>query len=530
MAPISQSSSTLLGSSPTMKTRTLAVATVLVAMLAQAPLSVNAHIEMISPPSLRSKSNTQYSQGSQEMQNLIDYTNTAPLAFDGSNFACKGYAGDVPGKSHAVDTVKAGQDYQVKLDGSATHEGGSCQFSLSYDGGQNFGVIHSVIGGCPLAKQYSFKIPNNVPAGKNVLLSWTWFNKVGNREMYMNCAAINIESSSTSPVTLPAIFRANSFGPSCRTVEQDELVFPNPGSSVVYGGMWTGKKPGKSDLKVEGCSSDQLADKFVTLKSNTAATPGSGSGSGSDGESNPKDQQPVESTEPTSVQPVTTTKATLVVPSVTVPSSSASSAKTVLAPVRGGASTKTNTATSCTKPASSSTKVASSSTKAAPTSQKPVQASSSATSTKLSTSQVDVPTRASSAPVTGETPGVVCTGSGLKCSEDGGSFSMCAGGVWVSMGLVAPGTTCKNGQIGFANDAAAESCSPGSLKCSDDGTSFSVCNNDGESYARMGLVAPGTLCQNGKIIASTRRLVKNDKRNVKRHGAMGPRRLSHNSS
>lgn len=26
------------------------------------------------------------------------------------------------------------------------------------DGGQNFGVIHSVIGGCPLAKQYSFKV------------------------------------------------------------------------------------------------------------------------------------------------------------------------------------------------------------------------------------------------------------------------------------------------------------------------------------------------------------------------------------
>lgn len=48
-----------------------------------------------------------------------------------SNFACKGYQSDVPGKSHAVATVKAGQQFEVALDGSATHGGGSCQFSLS---------------------------------------------------------------------------------------------------------------------------------------------------------------------------------------------------------------------------------------------------------------------------------------------------------------------------------------------------------------------------------------------------------------
>lgn len=57
------------------------------------------------------------------------------------------------------------------------------------DGGKSFGVIHSVIGGCPLAFDYTFTVPAGVPAGKNVLLGWTWFNKVGNREMYMNCAA-----------------------------------------------------------------------------------------------------------------------------------------------------------------------------------------------------------------------------------------------------------------------------------------------------------------------------------------------------
>lgn len=48
------------------------------------------------------------------------------------NFACKGYQSDVAsGRSHAVTTIKAGQQFEVTLDGSATHGGGSCQFSLS---------------------------------------------------------------------------------------------------------------------------------------------------------------------------------------------------------------------------------------------------------------------------------------------------------------------------------------------------------------------------------------------------------------
>lgn len=63
------------------------------------------------------------------------------------------------------------------------------------DGGKTFGVVHSEIGGCPLAKRYAFKvsiaqaffclerlqadsficlqIPDDMPAGKDVLLAWT---------------------------------------------------------------------------------------------------------------------------------------------------------------------------------------------------------------------------------------------------------------------------------------------------------------------------------------------------------------------
>ena len=107
---------------------------------------------------------------------------TSPLNADGSNFPCKGFQKDVPGVSQAVTTLTAGKATTVSFRaGGATHLGGSCQFSLSYDNGKTFGVIHSVIGGCPLQESYTFTVPGNAPAGKNILLSWSWQNKVGNR-------------------------------------------------------------------------------------------------------------------------------------------------------------------------------------------------------------------------------------------------------------------------------------------------------------------------------------------------------------
>jgi hypothetical protein len=70
-------------------------------------------------------------------------------------------------------------------------------------------VIMSYIGGCPTdargnlptavacngenspdcMNNLSFKIPPEVKDG-NATLAWTWFNNVGNREMYMNRATV----------------------------------------------------------------------------------------------------------------------------------------------------------------------------------------------------------------------------------------------------------------------------------------------------------------------------------------------------
>ncbi|KAL3458140.1 hypothetical protein BJX64DRAFT_302250 [Aspergillus heterothallicus] len=191
------------------------------------------HIQMSKPYPIRSPLN-------QAASGEKDYSYTNPLSSDGSNYPCKGYAND---PFNSVASYSQGQTYQLELQGSATHGGGSCQIALSYDKGQTFQVIHSMLGGCPLQSSYSFKVPADAPSGE-ALLAWSWFNKIGNREMYMNCAQVTIgggarEAGFTSVSrrdafsSLPPLFLANINGPGqCKTIEGQEVNFPLPGPDV----------------------------------------------------------------------------------------------------------------------------------------------------------------------------------------------------------------------------------------------------------------------------------------------------------
>ena len=195
------------------------------------------HMEMSWPYPLRSKYNPANSYSS------IDYSMTSPLDQDASNFPCKGYQKDESIQSTISYT--AGSTYNLSLAGSATHDGGSCQLSLSYDNGATFRVIKSMIGGCPLRSTYDFTIPSYAPSG-TALLAWTWQNLVGNREYYMDCAAVDIVSTITTKKQrrqsvsafdeLPYIWKANLPGINdCKTVENVSVVYPHPGPDVEYG-------------------------------------------------------------------------------------------------------------------------------------------------------------------------------------------------------------------------------------------------------------------------------------------------------
>ncbi|KAI9841133.1 MAG: hypothetical protein M1837_000977 [Sclerophora amabilis] len=211
--------------------------------------SVQAHMVMKSP--------TPYDAAS---------LNNSPLDPSGSDYPCKAVSYSAGGASNEMPV---GSTQELSFTGSAVHGGGSCQVSLTTDKNPTkdtkFKVIHSIIGGCPKkgaggnigsdpngggADTYQYKIPEDLAPG-DYTLAWTWFNKVGNREMYMNCAPVTItggnaardlsalgseqlESRDDSALSkLPDMFIANIQGASdsC-TYESADVEFPEPGDSV----------------------------------------------------------------------------------------------------------------------------------------------------------------------------------------------------------------------------------------------------------------------------------------------------------
>lgn len=203
-----------------------------------------------------------------------------PLAADGSNFPCHGVS--LPGSGGASMAVGSSQvlTFDTGAGGvnTAVHGGGSCQISITYETDaakikdpSNWKVLYSILGGCPsntplnmdgnfmgtdgktytgsypcsdpttngydCVNSFNFTIPQGVQTGQ-ATLAWTWFNNVGNREMYMNCVAVDITggaSDATQMAGLPNMFVANLAsvnGGTCKTSERQAVQFPNPGAYV----------------------------------------------------------------------------------------------------------------------------------------------------------------------------------------------------------------------------------------------------------------------------------------------------------
>ncbi|KAK2741482.1 hypothetical protein FQN57_005615 [Myotisia sp. PD_48] len=199
------------------------------------------HMQMKSPYPLRSQFDPKNDWSN------IDYDNTSPMG--AGNFPCRGHHRNTPWRTAA--TWAAGSSATMQLAPGNQHRGGSCQLSLSYDNGATFKVIKSMIGGCPLTLSYSFTIPSAAPSGK-ALFGWSWFNLEGNREMYMNCAQVEITNGGSGISHLPNMWVAN-VGNGCSTVEGRHTVFRNPGPDVIFGsgatmGNFDGNESAESHL------------------------------------------------------------------------------------------------------------------------------------------------------------------------------------------------------------------------------------------------------------------------------------------
>lgn len=201
-----------------------------------------------------------------------------PLDPSGSNFPCQatgtGYYTGTANEYNAGDKIHV----EFGTGDTAVHGGGSCQFSLTTDTAPTkdtqWKVIHTAEGGCPAAAAgnlvagdssagvlatYDVQLPEDLPSGE-YSFAWTWFNKIGNREMYMNCAPLSIGGGSNATAAsadvssvlgkLPDMFVANLPPQECTTVESTDVVFPDPGDSVEKGSTFA-----SGTVSGSGCAS-----------------------------------------------------------------------------------------------------------------------------------------------------------------------------------------------------------------------------------------------------------------------------------
>lgn len=227
-----------------------------------------AHMHLSWPTPLRSRFKAYTSPDD------VDYSMTSPPKPDGSDWPCNGYQAlyDDPEGAPVVDW-QAGRQYNVTMTGLTSHRGGSCQASLSYDRGKTFRVLHSWVGGCPAMSDstWRFTIPDDTPSG-DALFAWTWFNRVGNRAMYINCARVAISAAGKRPRHLgrrdkhsfekrPPLFVAN-VGNGCSTVEGKDVLFPEPGPDVEFDvhGDSTAAPEGNCTVVVDVASGPSASD------------------------------------------------------------------------------------------------------------------------------------------------------------------------------------------------------------------------------------------------------------------------------
>lgn len=361
--------------------------------------------------------------------------NNSPLSASGSDFPCKQRPG-VYDAEGASNTMALGSSQPLSFIGSATHGGGSCQVSITYDqnptNSSTFKVIHSIEGGCPIKgvagntgnsadavdpDTYSFTVPTSLPTG-TATLAWTWFNKVGNREMYMNCAPVTITGASskrsdeedlmTRNITqlterdtsayngLPDMLVAN-VGNGCGTVDSKDVKFPAPGDSVEEDGLATA-----TPVLPTGSSCPSTV---------AGATPTAGSDSGASSAASVAASAPA----------------------------AGSSAPAVSGGVFATVASSASPPTSAPIAASSASPVDASSPVLAPS---PV-ASVAATSASPASSPAGTGTVGTGGAIA---PGAACTTEGMWNCLAGTSFQQCASGTWSAVQQMAAGTTCTSGQ------------------------------------------------------------------------------------
>ncbi|RAH48418.1 lytic polysaccharide monooxygenase AA11 family protein [Aspergillus brunneoviolaceus CBS 621.78] len=379
-----------------------------------------------------------------------DTLNNSPLAADGSDFPCK-----LRSNTYQVtewNKAAVGESMPLTFQGSAVHGGGSCQISLTTDleptKDSSWMVIKSFEGGCPAnvdgnlpanpngVDPYSFNytIPEGITPGKYTL-AWTWFNRIGNREMYMNCAPLEVTGGSSSKrsrvmpkleersSSFPPMFVANVNG--CTTKEGVDIRFPQPGADVQYLGEASNLAPEGSAACTGTATFGGAGDTSSGTSSGTSSSSGSGSGAAS--------------------------SAAAAVSSAVVANANANT---------GSYSASTTTAAANTAyaapPAASSASSGSASGSSAGSPSGTSSGASSGASPQASAGSGSSGPDSTSTSTSGALSGSCSTEGQWNCIN-GSSFQRCANGKWTASQAMASGTQCTPGQSADLSIATAKS-------------------------------------------------------------------------
>jgi len=357
--------------------------------------------------------------------------NNSPLEADGSDFPCKQRDG-VYDAAGASNVYAQGSSQQLKFIGSAVHGGGSCQVSITTDlqpdANSVWKVIKSIEGGCPAKDtegnlpdnaggevpfSYGYTIPDELAAG-NYTIAWTWQNKIGNRELYMNCAPLQVTGDKADDGlldSLPDMFVAN-IGNGCETRHGTDVKYPNPGKDV-----------------------DQFngaTDAFEMPTASACQQPTGGSGGGNSG-----------GAEPTAAPE----------PSASAEQPSVPGGVFITAPADdGNAPAPTEAPTTTEAPAAPEP------TSAQP--EAPVEQPVEEPETEAPTPEAPTPEAPGSgsgdSPSGGFAVGSACNTEGDWNCVGGTSFQRCASGTWSTVMSLAQGVTCSGGQSAVLNMAAVK--------------------------------------------------------------------------
>jgi hypothetical protein len=431
-----------------------------------------------------------------------DYSYTNPLQSSGSDYPCKGYANDT---FQSQASYSPGKSYELELDGSAVHGGGSCQLALTYDRGETFKVIESMLGECPISKNYTFQIPPDAPTG-DALLAWTWFNKVGNREMYMNCAMVTIggsgggnksqsssskskeshgrdmmheemsdeemqhmnhppmehtmeerdmndvsvmvdQSKATAFDSLPDLFVANvGQTGGCVTVEGESVDFPDPGPHVV--GKTDGKGKGYKCtgnapfLGSDSTSSDTSSSSSNSTTSSNSSTSGSAKDNSTSSSNKAGDKSDKQANDDSNKKSASATRSTT--------TTWATRSTTTTRATRSTTTTRATRSTTTTKATRSTTTTwatRSTTTTSAQSMTMITSASSSPSADPRVLSGQSSQVASTSSAFSNYDGQWTCTSGEILCSPDGYTWAMCSNQRPIFMGNVAAGMTCRFGQM-----------------------------------------------------------------------------------